>query len=334
MFRHLSLAVAVLAAVLSPAPSVPVPEGINKCVAPDVRGQTAEQARQTLTGLPKNTVTILLEPADAPPEPASYVLGYRLSECTTDSPYQAYTITLELGTMVPGLRDLNRDDAETALAAARLVPVPQPRGASADWTVTRQSPAAGELARYDSPVGFELVAPSIPSISPSPGLSPSPSPEVVIPSPGESTPTPSPEDPSPSRGEPDVGDAGPVAIPITETGGASPLPGLLGGVVLVLLLVGLVSAARFRRARPAGAPLASPAWEPPPAPRDPFLEGTPRENARRADPRAGILCVAHPDTAPRLEIHPDGSASPTGPPDIRVELHADPGHQELREVTP
>jgi hypothetical protein len=55
-----------------------------------------------------------------------------------------------------------------------------------------------------------------------------------------------------------------------------------------------------------------------------------RRQIRQSRPRTfAIRCIPYPDLTPRVEIHRSG---PVSSPDIRVEPHADPGRQEIREV--
>ncbi|MET8052661.1 PASTA domain-containing protein [Streptosporangium sp. NPDC005286] len=148
------------------------------------------------------------------------------------------------------------------------------------------------------------------------------------------TETPNPND--------DGNKTGPGEIPGTDNGSSSPLiPVALVGIVLPGLAIALVLVlvARTLRARrtvrgsdPHQAPSPSPA--PAPAQTLPYPQ-LPSQTQPQQVP--SIHCDPHPDPAPRLEIHLTGSpppgAAPSAPvPDIRVELFADPGRQELREV--
>ncbi|MFC4586774.1 hypothetical protein [Sphaerisporangium corydalis] len=313
----------------TPGPFVPVPNGIGQCVAPEVSGLPVEQARAMLTGLPKNTITVTQTPSDPPTSQTSYVVDYQISECSTDYPYQAYTITLELGTKVPALRDLPRDDAETVLADFGFTADARPPDAGVEWTVTGQDPAAGTLALYRSAVRFDLVSPTTPT------------PEITTPTPEITTPAPEVVTPEPSVSEPGD-DTGPVDIPITDTGGSTSggtgpvTAAVLGGLLIGLVLIARGVLARRRTPQPVTGP-PPPRPVPPPAPR-------PASHAQSERPHSAIHCVAHPDPAPHVELHLTASATPLGGrtgrpagpriPDIRVELHADAGRQELREVAP
>ncbi|WP_424530215.1 PASTA domain-containing protein [Sphaerisporangium viridialbum] len=353
MFRHFSMLAVSSTLFLSPVPSVPVPDGVNQCVAPDgLPGQPLEQARLMLTDLPRNKITIQFDPEDYPAEPPSYVVGYQLSECHTDYPYQKYTITLELGTKVPDLKGLPRGDAETALAGAGFGADPQPADAGADWTVTDQNPPPGTLVRYDSPVRFNLVSPSSPTPKGTPSPPDSSRPSLVKVPKLKGLDTKKAEqrlskaglrislDPgSPRTGKisrqnpaagtevakrttvtvwltrapkPDGegGDTGPTDDPVTEAGAGSELvPVALVVAVLAALSLGLVFLVRPRGRK---------------APR----------RRKAPSPANSIHCVAYPDPAPNLEIHPARSTASAGLPDIWVEPYADPGRQELREVVP
>ncbi|WP_433362544.1 PASTA domain-containing protein [Streptosporangium sp. CA-115845] len=149
------------------------------------------------------------------------------------------------------------------------------------------------------------------------------------------------EAPNPGGGG-NEGETGPGEIPGTDNGSSSPLiPVALVGIVLPGLAIALVLVlvARTLRARrtvrgsdPHQAPSPSPA--PAPAQTLPYPQ-LPSQIQPQQVP--SIHCDPHPDPAPRLEIHLTGSpppgAAPSAPvPDIRVELFADPGRQELREV--
>jgi beta-lactam-binding protein with PASTA domain len=365
MFRHFSMLAVSLTMSLGSlgfqGPLSPQPVAQDQCVPPEVRGQRVEAARLTLMGVSTDEVTIEVTP-DVSRDVPAYVLDYRLSECSVTplgDVRQHYVITLELGAKVPALTGLVRDDAETALTRAGLPGDPRPPDAGADWTVTGQSPAADALVPFDTPVRVDLVSP----ITPSPDVTtppPSPPPvsprrsRVIVPAleglavadaearlteaglvlrldPGSPrTGEVGGQDPAagsevarnttvtvrlsgaaqPGGGG---GDTGPGDSSITPTGSGSALaPVALAGVLLPALLLGLVLVARMLRTRRARS----------------------RPDPVQHRPPPSIHCVAHPDPAPRLEIHLAGSPTSPGVPDIRVEAHADPGRQELREVVP
>ncbi|MER5622655.1 PASTA domain-containing protein [Streptosporangium sp. NPDC002544] len=152
------------------------------------------------------------------------------------------------------------------------------------------------------------------------------------------TETPNPND--------DGNKTGPGEIPGTDNGSSSPLipvalvgivlPGLAIALVLVLVARTLRARRTVRGSNPHQAPSPSPSPAPAPAPAQtlPYPQ-LPSQTQPQQVP--SIHCDPHPDPAPRLEIHLTGSpppgAAPSAPvPDIRVELFADPGRQELREV--
>ncbi|MEV7966097.1 PASTA domain-containing protein [Sphaerisporangium sp. NPDC088356] len=308
-----------------------------------------------LTDLPKNEIRIQVAPEDYPSELPSYVVGYRISECTTDYPYQNYTITLELGTKVPDLKGLPRDDAETALADSRFGADPQPGDAGADWTVTDQNPPAGDLVRYDSPIRFDLVPPrtptpevsppSPPPVSPRPSLVKVPKLEGLDPTKAEQRLTKagllirlapgSPLTGKISRQDPaagaEVAKLTTVTVWLTrapkpdgeggETGptdGSTTEAGAGSELVPVALALAVLAALSLG--------LVS------------LVRAKRRRKApqRRKAPRRGgsIHCVAYPDPAPDVELHLAPSTPSVGLPDIWVEAYPDPGRQELREVVP
>jgi hypothetical protein len=342
MIRHFSLLAVSLMTFLISAPSPgPSPGAVAELESPgtggggidgvpceisDVTGQTREAAEAAIRERLGRNAAIEATPDRFP----SYVVTYKV-----DNSYGC-RITLYLGTNVPNLKDLSRKDAETTLSDFGFDKDPQPAEGGMDWTVTSQDPPAGTLSAYNTRVRFDLVDLNTPTpkISPSP---PSPRPPVT---PVEVTsPTPLPGGGGNGGGGAGGGGGGggdpdPTNIAVTNTGSGSGLgPLALGGAVLVVVLLGLVFVPRALRTRPA------PAGPPAPPPRPAPLRQDPPRTARSPS----IHCVAHPDPAPRLEIHVTGvSRPPAGPPsraasrlpDIRVETHPDPGHQELREVRP
>ncbi|WP_248959670.1 PASTA domain-containing protein [Sphaerisporangium perillae] len=132
------------------------------------------------------------------------------------------------------------------------------------------------------------------------------------------------------------GKTGPGKISTNDSGSSSPLvPTGLLGVVLVGVALALVLVARTLRARRT-VPTSDPhqAQFQSPSQTKPYPQ-FPSQTQPQQVP--SIHCDPQPDPAPRLEIHLTGSpshgAAPSAPvPDIRVELFADPGRQELREV--
>ncbi|MEU9888961.1 PASTA domain-containing protein [Sphaerisporangium sp. NPDC051011] len=132
------------------------------------------------------------------------------------------------------------------------------------------------------------------------------------------------------------GDGGETGPGVTDSGSSSPLvPIVLIGVILVGLALALVLVARTLRAR-RPVPTSDPhqAQFQSPSQTKPYPQ-FPSQTQPQQVP--SIHCDPHPDPAPRLEIRLTGSpppgAAPSAPvPDIRVELFADPGRQELREV--
>ncbi|MEV6860083.1 PASTA domain-containing protein [Streptosporangium subroseum] len=143
------------------------------------------------------------------------------------------------------------------------------------------------------------------------------------------------ETPNPNGGG---NETAPGEIPRTDNGSSSPLiPVALVGIILPGLAIALVLLARTLRARRTlrgSDPHQAPSPAPAPAQTLPYPQ-LPSQTQPQQVP--SIHCDPHPDPAPRLEIHLTGSPPPgTAPsapvPDIRVELFADPGRQELREV--
>ncbi|SNR96401.1 PASTA domain-containing protein [Streptosporangium subroseum] len=137
-------------------------------------------------------------------------------------------------------------------------------------------------------------------------------------------------------------ETGPGEIPGTGNGSSSPLiPVALVGIVLpglaiVLIVVLVARTLRARRTVRGSDPqqASSPAPASASAQTLPYPQLPPQTQPQQVP---SIHCDPHPDPAPRLEIHLTGSpppgAAPSAPvPDIRVELFADPGRQELREV--
>ncbi|MEU8203421.1 PASTA domain-containing protein [Streptosporangium sp. NPDC049046] len=137
---------------------------------------------------------------------------------------------------------------------------------------------------------------------------------------------------------PNPGETVPGEPPGTDNGSSSPLiPVALVGIVLPGLAIALilVLVARTLRAHPA-VRTSDPhqAQSRPPSQTKPYPQVPPQTQPQRVP---SIHCDPHPDPTPRLEIRLTGSpppgAAPSAPvPDIRVELFADPGRQELREV--
>ncbi|WP_371784736.1 PASTA domain-containing protein [Streptosporangium subroseum] len=132
------------------------------------------------------------------------------------------------------------------------------------------------------------------------------------------------------------GETGPGEIPGTGSGSSSPLiPAAIIGIVLPGLAIVSVIVARTLRARrtvPGSDP--QQARSRLPSQTRPYPQVPPQPQPQQVP---SIHCDPHPDPAPRLEIHLTGSpppgAAPSAPvPDVRVELFADPGRQELREV--
>jgi beta-lactam-binding protein with PASTA domain len=136
------------------------------------------------------------------------------------------------------------------------------------------------------------------------------------------------ETPNPGGGGTD-GEPAPGEIPGSNSGSFSPLVPI--GILIPGLIIAIVVWTwRARRTVRGSDPHQAPS--PPPSQTKPYPQFPPPTQQVPS-----IHCDPHPDPTPRLEIHLTGSpppgAAPSAPvPEIRVELFADPGRQELREV--
>ncbi|AWS42534.1 PASTA domain-containing protein [Streptosporangium sp. 'caverna'] len=143
------------------------------------------------------------------------------------------------------------------------------------------------------------------------------------------------EAPNPGRGG-NEGGTGTGEIPGTGSGSSSPLiPAAIIGILIPgLVFVAVIVARTLRARRTARGSDPHQAQSRLPSQTRPYPQVPPQTQSQQVP---SIHCDPHPDPAPHQEIHLTGSpppgAAPSAPvPDIRVELFADPGRQELREV--
>ncbi|MEU7880592.1 PASTA domain-containing protein [Microbispora bryophytorum] len=321
------------------------------CTTPALAGLTLLEARERLTRNAPDTI-INPVPADIPESWPSYVIDVQ-SECGRRE------VTLRLGVRMPDLHGSTLREATDTLAAMRVGIGFLPEEAGSEWKVVTQNPGAGELIRYDTSADVEVVAPS-PSagvVSPSSVVPSNPPARVTVPALKGLDLAHAREKLAAAglrlRLDPDSPHSGTVAgqtpaegkrvvtrttvtvrLAREEKGDAAAsgdeeqdLTTMAGAVAVVLLIVLIGWWARGRRPEPAPPPGRRPEPAPPPG-RRPAAD-------RSSEHRPGslsVLCVPHPDPVPRVLIRPTARTAQAAWPDIRVESHPDPGHQELREV--
>jgi PASTA domain len=156
----------------------------EQIVVPEVRGQTVEQAQQTLVDAGLESTPRVQEQVVADAAQVGRVIAQNPeagSEIDSDDAaiLQAGVANQVVG--VPDVRGATRDQAQQLLSRNGLtLGAIEPGDAPADAIVDFQNPAAGESARLGSPVNLILVAPE------------------------QEEPEPAPEQPAPEQPAPEV----------------------------------------------------------------------------------------------------------------------------------
>lgn len=261
-------------------------------LVPDVKGQTRTDAIATLESSGFRAVP---EPSDAADDwkvSEQDPAAFAIADCGSE-----VRITLSSGQVeVPNVVGQSADVAQAEIEEQGLVVEVDDAAVSQPAEVSDQDPAAGTLVDPGSTVLIRLRAAAV---TPSPETTPTPEPTpepTSEPTPEGSTAEPQPSDEVITR-EPQAVDT--TEIEPDEVAWGSVIPVVL--LVGVVFFVGLALLVRPRK-RPASAQV--------------------------------ISCVPYHDLAPFVELHEVGpvlhEAAPM--PDIRLEPHHDPGHQELREI--
>ncbi|SNT59621.1 PASTA domain, binds beta-lactams [Streptosporangium subroseum] len=321
----LILVMSLAAFISSPSPTVEEPPDGTGCSLPEVMGLSLEEAQQLLRA---RGIHIKLDPVDIPGMPPPFAISVS-GNCDQ--------VTLKHGVRLPDLAELTLQQATEELEGLDLASRVLSAEAGLDWTVVHQEPGAEKVVPYGTRVDLEAMAP----VTSSPLVSLTPDPE-----------TPTPPRPSPK-----------VVVPQLKGLSQASAKKKLAAVGLKLQLhpdsprVGKIARQDPPKDRKVTRNTSVRVWlkAPPDTPQTPSPDGglgltggvalaggaaltglllirrrRSRQQIRQSRPRTfAIRCVPHPDLTPRVEIHGSGSVSSPG---IRVEPHADPGRQEIREV--
>jgi beta-lactam-binding protein with PASTA domain len=138
----------------------------EQIVVPEVRGQTVEQAQQTLVNAGLESTPRIQEQVVADAAQVGRVIAQNPAageEIDSDGAAILQAGVANQVVDVPDVRGATRDQAQQLLGAAGLtLGAIDPGDAPADAIVDFQNPAAGEDARLGSPVNLILVEPEAP----------------------------------------------------------------------------------------------------------------------------------------------------------------------------